>query len=78
MFRDFILRCIFGPLADSKSGAPRLQPRCWNLAFLNETRITLTHTIAVCLSSLSAFFVWSASAQTPPAKMRLSEKSGIV
>lgn len=35
---------------------------------------SLTHTIAVCLSSLSAFLVPSASAQTPPAKMKLSKK----
>jgi hypothetical protein len=35
---------------------------------------TLTHTIAVCLSSLSALFAPSAPAQTPPAKMKHSKK----
>ncbi|MGI8431533.1 MAG: hypothetical protein ACR2MW_04480 [Chthoniobacterales bacterium] len=35
---------------------------------------TLTHTIAVCLSSLSALFAPSAPAQTTPAKMKHSKK----
>src|ERR1044071_3440712 len=35
---------------------------------------TLTHTIAVALSSISALFSPSAPAQTPPTKMKLSKK----
>ena len=35
---------------------------------------TVTHTVAVFLSSLSAFFSPSAPAQTPPAKMKMSKK----
>lgn len=35
---------------------------------------TITHTVAVFLSSISAFFSPSAPAQTPPAKMKLSKK----